>query len=109
MTSVGSGFGPHIQPTNQHNLVREPAVENQQAATAETPRPDSPDPQTVLECCKDFTAWAHTVGGPLHSWPDLHRVAGQLHPMIGITAEAWNSAQDRLGTTCPPAKSLTVM
>ncbi|MBU2963575.1 hypothetical protein KO516_22640 [Citreicella sp. C3M06] len=103
MTSVGSGFGPHIQPKNQHNLVKQPDVENQQAATAETPRPDSPDPQTVLECRKDFTAWARTVGGPLRSWPDLHRIAGQLRPMIGITAEAWNSAQHRLGTATATA------
>lgn len=37
------------------------------------------------------------MGGYLKDWGDLHQVAGQLRPMIGISEHAWNLAQDRLG------------
>ncbi|MWB79018.1 replication protein C [Pseudooceanicola sp. 216_PA32_1] len=52
---------------------------------------------TVLQACPEFASWARHVGGFLKTWNDLHRVAGQLRPMIGVTEHAWNVAQDRLG------------
>ncbi|MGH1332007.1 MAG: plasmid replication protein RepC [Paracoccaceae bacterium] len=56
------------------------------------------DLPTVMQACPEFASWAHTMGGYLKDWSDLHRVAGQLRPMIGISEHAWNLTQDRLGT-----------
>ena len=55
------------------------------------------DLPTVMQACPEFASWAHNMGGYLRDWGDLHRVAGQLRPMIGVSEHAWNLAQDRLG------------
>ncbi|WP_371228911.1 plasmid replication protein RepC [Roseovarius sp. 2305UL8-3] len=55
------------------------------------------DLPTVMQACPEFASWAHNMGGFLRDWGDLHRVAGQLRPMIGVSEHAWNLAQDRLG------------
>ncbi|KQI70589.1 replication protein C [Loktanella sp. 5RATIMAR09] len=55
------------------------------------------DLTTVMQACPEFASWARGMGGYLKDWGDLHRVAGQLRPMIGISEHAWNLAQDRLG------------
>lgn len=55
------------------------------------------DLPTVMQACPEFASWARNVGGYLRDWGDLHRVAGQLRPMIGVSEHAWNLAQDRLG------------
>jgi replication initiation protein RepC len=65
---------------------------------AEVRRSRTPlDLQTVLLACPEFASWARTLGGALRDWRDLHRVAGQLRPMIGVSEQAWAVAQDRLG------------
>jgi replication initiation protein RepC len=55
------------------------------------------DLPTVMQACPEFASWARNMGGYLKDWGDLHRVAGQLRPMIGVSEHAWNIAQDRLG------------
>ena len=55
------------------------------------------DLPTVMQACPEFASWAHNMGGYLKDWGDLHRIAGQLRPMIGVSEHAWNLAQDRLG------------
>ncbi len=55
------------------------------------------DLPTVMQACPEFASWARNMGGYLKDWGDLHRVAGQLRPMIGISEHAWNLAQERLG------------
>ncbi|MEM0949149.1 MAG: plasmid replication protein RepC [Pseudomonadota bacterium] len=55
------------------------------------------DLPTVMQACPEFASWARNMGGYLKDWGDLHRVAGQLRPMIGVSEHAWNLAQDRLG------------
>jgi replication initiation protein RepC len=56
------------------------------------------DLPTIMQACPEFASWARNMGGFLKDWGDLHRVAGQLRPMIGISEHAWNVAQDRMGT-----------
>ena len=55
------------------------------------------DLPTVMQACPEFASWARNMGGYLRDWGDLHRVVGQLRPMIGVSEHAWNLAQDRLG------------
>lgn len=55
------------------------------------------DLPTVMQACPEFASWARNLGGFMKDWGDLHRVAGQLRPMIGVSEHAWHVAQDRLG------------
>lgn len=55
------------------------------------------DLPTVMQACPEFASWARNMDGYLKDWGDLHRVVGQLRPMIGVSEHAWNLAQDRLG------------
>jgi len=109
---------PHIQITTQLNPVTCNRSETEQAAgvvpnappeelidreledwVAETrkKRGAALDLPTVMQACPEFASWARNMGGYLKDWGDLHRVAGQLRPMIGVSEHAWNIAQDRLG------------
>jgi len=109
---------PHILITTQLNPVTCNRSETEQAAgvvpnappeervdseledwVAETRRKRGAalDLPTVMQACPEFASWARNMGGYLKNWGDLHRVAGQLRPMIGVSEHAWNLAQDRLG------------
>ena len=109
---------PHILITKQLNPVTCNRSETEQAAgmvqnappeeqidreledwVAETrkKRGAALDLSTVMQACPEFASWARNMGGYLKDWGDLHRVVGQLRPMIGVSEHAWNLAQDRLG------------
>lgn len=109
---------PHILITNQLNPVTCNRSEAEQTAgvvpnapaeeqddreledwVAETrkKRGAALDLPTVMQACPEFASWARNLGGYLKDWGDLHRVAAQLRPMIGVSEHAWNLAQDRLG------------
>ena len=109
---------PHILITNQLNPVTRNSSENEEgAAVVPNAQPEDQvdreleewvaevrkkraalDLPTVMQACPEFASWARNMGGFLKDWGDLHRVAGQLRPMIGVSEHAWNVAQDRLGT-----------
>ncbi|WP_299852733.1 plasmid replication protein RepC [uncultured Roseovarius sp.] len=109
---------PHILTTNQLNPVTSNSSEKEEAAglvpyappeeqvdreleewvaEARKKRGAALDLPTVMQACPEFASWARNMGGYLKDWGDLHRVAGQLRPMIGVSEHAWNLAQDRLG------------
>lgn len=109
---------PHILITTQLNPVTCNRSETEQAAgVVPNAPPEDPvdreledwvaetrkkrgaalDLPTVMQACPEFASWARNMGGYLKDWGDLHRVAGQLRPMIGVSEHAWNLAQDRLG------------
>jgi len=111
-------FEPHILITTQLNPVTCNRSETEQAAGVVTNAPPEEqvdreledwvaetrkkrgaalDLPTVMQACPEFASWARNMGGYLKDWGDLHRVAGQLRPMIGVSEHAWNLAQDRLG------------
>ncbi|MBL3705957.1 replication protein C [Sulfitobacter sp. BDSS02] len=82
---------PNAQPEDQVDRELEDwvaAVRKKRAAL---------DLPTVMQACPEFASWARNMGGFLKDWGDLHRVAGQLRPMIGVSEHAWNVAQGRLG------------
>ena len=108
---------PHILITNQLDPVTSNSSENEEvAAVVPNAQPEDQvdreleewvaevrkkraalDLPTVMQACPEFASWARNMGGFLKDWGDLHRVAGQLRPMIGVSEHAWNVAQDRLG------------
>jgi len=109
---------PHILITNKLNPVISNSSENEEPAgvvhnAPAEERVDSAledwvaelrkkrtalDLPTIMQACPEFASWARNMGGFLKDWGDLHRVAGKLRPMIGISEDAWNVAQDRMGT-----------
>ena len=57
---------------------------------------------TIESCCPiahpQATRINSTVpGGYIENWSELHRVAGQVRPMVGVSEHAWTRAQERLG------------
>ena len=109
---------PHILITNQLNPVTCKSSEKENAAgvvpngptenqmdrdledwVADTrkKRGAALDLPTVMQACPEFASWAHNLGGYLKDWGDIHRIVGQLRPMIGVSEHAWNVAQDKLG------------
>ncbi len=52
---------------------------------------------TVMAACPNFAEIVRDLGGGyLRDWNDFHRVAGQIRPMVGISEDAWNKAQEIL-------------
>ena len=108
---------PHILITKQLNPVICNSSENEEiAGVVPNARPEDQvdrdleewvaevrkkqtalDLPTIMQACPEFAYWARNMGGFVKDWGDLHRVAGQLRPMIGVSEHAWNVAQDRLG------------
>lgn len=91
-TKKAAGVVPNALPEVQVDRELEDWV-----AEARKKRGAALDLPTVMQACPEFASWARNMGGYLKDWSDLHRVVGQLRPMIGISEHAWNLAQDRLG------------
>jgi replication initiation protein RepC len=91
-TEQAAGVVPNAPPEEQVDRELEDWV-----AETRKKRGAALDLPTVMQACPEFASWARNMGGYLMDWGDLHRVAGQLRPMIGVSEHAWNLAQDRLG------------
>ena len=109
--------GPHILTTNELDPVTCNSSEKEEAAgspqeTSTVAAADGAleewlaevrkkraalDVATVMQACPEFSTWVHNLGGYVKDWSDLHRAAGDLRPMIGVSEHAWNVAQERLG------------
>lgn len=111
----------HLQTTNQPYPVNSNSLQTK-AATAE-PSISEPPPSvergvdlniewstnpverssdlhvtTLMASCPRFAKTARTVvGGYVKSWNDIHRAAGRIRAMSGISEDAWNVAQRALG------------
>lgn len=123
MTPTGAESGTHILITNQpdsvtsksfkHKAARSglpgtdapPLVEKESAdlsdiqwSTHENKRTSDVELTTVMAACPEFGDMARAmVGGYVKNWDDLHRAAGLLRPSCGISEDAWNVAQQKLG------------
>ncbi|MCI2400982.1 plasmid replication protein RepC [Aliiroseovarius subalbicans] len=91
-TEQAAGVVPNASPEEQVDRELEDWV-----AETRKKRGAALDLPTIMQACPEFASWARSMGGYLKDWSDLHRVAGQLRPMIGVSEHAWNLAQDRLG------------
>lgn len=77
-----------------------PPVEAEQdgwSTTAKKPRGTALDLATVMQACPGFAQMARDLGGYIENWSQLHRVAGQVRSMVGVSEHAWTVAQERLG------------
>jgi len=114
----GVNNGTHILNTKQLNPVSSNTLDKIKAerAAPETPTPDPVESKdiswstfgkrgqgseidiaTVMQSCPSFAEIARDLGGYVNDWEQLHRLAGQIRPMVGISEDAWGVAQQRLG------------
>ena len=118
MNPKGSVTDPHIPDTNQLNPVSGNTLEKRKTKRAAV-KSQTPDPMeskdiswstfgkkgqgseieiaTVMQSCPSFAEMARDLGGYVNDWEQLHCVAGQIRPMVGISEDAWAVAQQRLG------------
>jgi len=94
MNPKGADIEPHIQSTNELNSVTCTCLEKERAAPPDAKQ--NPCPAT-RNTCPEFLAWGKSLSARARNWGDLHRLAGHLGPMIGITEQIWNAAQRSLG------------
>lgn len=81
----------HIQDSNKDLIECERAEKE-----AEPPKREAHGltPQLVLSACPEAQTFSES---PVRDWESLHRCAGRLRPMLGITDQAWNAAQRVMG------------
>lgn len=90
----------HIQDSNK-DLIEYERPED----VAEPPKREANGltPQLVLSACPEAQTFSES---PVRDWESLHRCAGSLRPMLGITDQAWNAAQRVMG---PLDAAITVL
>ncbi|MEM8651831.1 MAG: plasmid replication protein RepC [Pseudomonadota bacterium] len=53
--------------------------------------------ETLMSSCPHFAEMARDLSGWVKNWNDLHRAAGKVRPIAGISEDAWKIAQQVLG------------
>ncbi len=66
-------------------------------ARAERHKSTEVELSTVMAACPEFASIARGMVGYVKDWNDLHRAAGMVRPMVGISEDAWNVVQQKLG------------
>jgi replication initiation protein RepC len=125
---TGVSSATHILTTNQPHPVKSNCFEKKHAAGIEleppTPerveRPEDVgidiewsthtkkrksdiDIPTLMLTCPHFAEMARGMEGYIRNWDDLHRAAGKMRGMVGISENAWNVSQRTLGPTVASA------
>lgn len=120
MAPTGTKNGTHILFTNQPNPVSSKINEtrresrnpggSQQPEVEEVPNEEiswdvggnqslrsDVEISTVMAACPNFAEIARDLGGGyLRDWSDFHRITTQIRPIVGISEDAWNKAQEVL-------------
>ena len=122
MEPKGAFNDTHILTTKQPNPVISNCLEEKHAAGIE---PDLPTPELaerpeevnidiewsthtnkrksdidipmLMLTCPHFAEMARGMEGYIRDWSDLHRAAGKIRGMAGISENAWNVSQKALG------------
>ncbi|MEL6205728.1 MAG: plasmid replication protein RepC [Pseudomonadota bacterium] len=55
------------------------------------------DVPTLMGSCPQFAETARSLEGYIRDWNHLHRAAARIRPIVGISEDAWNIAQRKLG------------
>lgn len=122
MTPTGVSDDTHILTTTKPHLVSSNRFEKKHA---ENSAPEKPKPERVerpeevdldiewsthtnkrssnvdipmlMLTCPHFAEMARNLEGYIRDWNDLHRAAGKIRGMAGISENAWNVTQQALG------------
>jgi len=122
MIPTGVENETHILTTNELNPVNSNCFEQKHAAGT-APELPTPKPVEALQkvdldiewsthankrtsdvdipmlmlTCPQFAEMARGMEGYIRDWNGVHRAAGKIRPMVGISESAWNVAQQTLG------------
>lgn len=96
---------PHIQDTNQLQSVDSKSLEESSASFRQEDEKTGIgiELRTILQSCPEFASWGTNLDSDLKDWRDLVWVADRLRPMIGVSDDAWMSAQQQMGRTAAAA------
>ena len=122
MTPTGVSDGTHILTTKQPNPVNGNCLEIKHAAGIEPEKPTTErderpeemeldiewsthtnkrksdiDIPMLMLTCPHFAEMARGMEGYIKDWNALHRAAGKIRGMVGISENAWNLSQKTLG------------
>jgi replication initiation protein RepC len=122
MTPTGVSNETHILTTNELNPVNSNRFEKKHAAGTSSELPTSKqversqkvdldiewsthtskrtsdvDIPMLMLTCPQFAEMARGMEGYIRDWNGIHRAAGKIRPMVGISENAWNVAQQALG------------
>lgn len=122
MTPTGASGGTHILTTKQPDPVNSNCLEKKHVAgvrqEVRTPEPVERPEEVNLDIewsshtnkrkseidipmlmltCPHFAELARGMEGYIRNWNDLHRAAGKIRGMAGISEDAWNVSQKTLG------------
>jgi replication initiation protein RepC len=128
MTPTGISNGTHILTTKQPYTVIISCLEKKHASGVELEPPklerverledvdiniewsthtknrkSDIDIPTLMLTCPHFAEMARGMEGYIRNWDDLHRAAGKMRGMVGISENAWNVSQRTLGPTVASA------
>jgi len=91
----------HIQNSNKDSPDFEPCLEKSREEMLDTEQPNNVTRKNerlplavVLKACPEISLYA---SDPIYHWEDLHRAAGFVRGMMGISLDAWQSAQKEMG------------
>lgn len=95
----------HVEPVGSDLDPDVPVVEAAEVKNSgrEVPGNSDIDIGMVMQACPQFAEMAHNLGGYIKDWNALHRIAGQVRPMVGVSEHAWGVAQERLGPAAAAA------
>lgn len=66
-------------------------------STHTSKRTSDVDIPMLMLACPHFAELARGIEGYIRDWNGVHRAAGKIRPMVGISKSAWNVAQQTLG------------
>ena len=66
-------------------------------STHTSKRTSDVDIPMLMLTCPQFAEMARGMEGYIRDWNGIHRAAGKIRPMVGISENAWDVAQQALG------------
>jgi len=131
---TGTENGTHILTTNELNPVASNRFETKHAAAVEPGNPKAEqvekpegvdldiswsthghkrgsdiDIPMLMASCPHFAEMARGQSGFLKDWNDVHRAAATLRPIVGISEDAWNVANQILGPAVAAASIALIL
>ena len=92
------GDDPDIQPTEYVDYTEDKLDQDTWTTQRKRERTTEVELSTVMVACPEFATMARgMLGGYVKNWDELHRAAGMLRPLLGISEHAWNVSQKNLG------------
>ncbi|MEL6242972.1 MAG: plasmid replication protein RepC [Pseudomonadota bacterium] len=95
-TKHAAGAAPENPPGERVERLEEVDLEGEWSTHTNRRRSDIDIP-TLMATCPEFGELARGLEGYIRDWNGVHRAAGKIRPMVGISEHAWNTAQKALG------------